>query len=225
MPGLKRAKNPFYFRTRLTIRELTGKKARDQKELLRLIKTVPGSVIYNHTHQFLQQHIFLSPEPPNDFAYWTREVLNEVELGERLNSIDICEFSTIRELRGAIVKTIEEYLAKTKGPLRIAPEGAEFHFIRAHSFVLPTPYVATDLHGFLDAIRKISAYSIYFHMFESKLRLEKKTNDFSFWLGTSLMEVALAEEIAHLDPYSYTLEDLRQELIKRTEKYLDGEKE
>ncbi len=220
MPNLKRAENPFYFCTRLILRELTGKKARNLKELLRLIKTVPGSVIYNHTHQFLQQHIYLSPEPPNDFAYWVRELLNEDELAEKLTSIDTCAFVTIRDLREAIIKTIRDHLAKSKGPLRVVHEGSEFHFIRAYSFVLPTSHVASNLKEFSDIIKKVSVYSLYFHIFESRLRLEKGTNDFSFWLGTSLNEVELAEEIAGLDPYTYTLEDLRRELVKRTEKYL-----
>ncbi len=220
MPNLKRAENPFYFSTRLTLRELTGIKARNIKELLKYIKTVPGSVIYNHTHQFLQQHIYLTPEPPNDFAYWVREFLKEDQLGEKLNSIDTCEYATIRSLREAIIKVIAEYLRKSRPGIRNVSPGAEFNFIRAYSFVLPTPYIANDLKEFLEGIKNISVYSIYFHMFESRLRLEKETNDFSFWLGTSLFEVELAEEIAHLDPYTYTLEDLRQEIIKRTEKYI-----
>lgn len=220
MPGLEKAENPFYFCTRLILRELTGKRARNLKELLKLIKRVPGSVIYNHTHQFLQQHIYLSPEPPNDFAYWVREFLKEDELAEQLTSIDTCEFVTIRGLRDAIAKTIQEHLAKTKGPVRNVHEGSEFNFIKSCSFVIPTPYVANDLREFLECIQRISIYSIYFHIFEARLRLERGTNDFSFWLGTSLRETELAEEIAHLDPYTYTLEELRGELIKKTEKYL-----
>ena len=220
MPDLVNAENPFYFSTRLTLRELTGKKARNLKELLKLIKTVSGSVIYNHTHQFIQQHIYVSPEPPNDFAYWAREFLKEDKLAEKLNSLDICEFSTIRALRNAIIKIIHGYLSSTGGPLRNAPIGSEFHFIKAYSFVLPTPYVANNLKEFLEGIKSISVHSIYFHMFEARLRLEKKTNDFSFWIGTSLCEIELAEEIARLDPYTYTLEELRSELIKRIEKYI-----
>ena len=207
------------------MRGLTGKKARNLRELLKLIKTLPGSVIYNHTHQFLQQHIYLSPEPPNDFAYWVKEFLKEDALAEQLTSIDTCGFVTIRDLRNAIVKTIEDHLARSRERLRNAPEGAEFHFIKSYSFVLSTPYTANDLKEFLERIKAISVYSLYFHMFESRLRLERGTNDFSFWLGTSLQEVELAEEIAHLDPYTYTLEDLRQELIKRIEKYLRWKRE
>lgn len=221
MTSLKKAENPFYFSTRLNLRELTGKKARHLKELLIFIKKLSGSVIYNHTHQFLQQHIYLTPEPPNDFAYWTREFLNEEELAERLNSIDTCKYSTIRSLRNKIVKTIEEHLAKTRGQqLRIAPEGSEFHFIKSYSFVVPTPYIAWDLKEFVECLKKISVHSIYFHIFEARLRLEKVTNDFSLWIGTSVGEPELAAEIAGLDPYTFTLEALREEIIKKTEKYL-----
>jgi len=220
MQTLKKAENPFYFSTRLILRELTGVKARNIKELLKALKSVPGSVIYNHTHQFLQQHIYLSPEPPNDFAYWVREFLGDDVLGERLNSIDTCDYITIRDLRNAIIQTIHDHLASKKRPLRNAPDGAEFNFIKAYSFVMPTPYVAHDLREFLEGIKKISIHSIYFHMFESRLRLEKGTNDFSFWLGTSLDEAGLADKIAGLDPYTYTLEDLRQEIIELIEKHM-----
>ena len=218
MPDLKKAENPFYFCTRLILRELTGKKARNIKELLNFIKRVSGSVIYNHTHQFLQQHVYLSPEPPNDFAYWVKEFIKEEELAEKLSSIDTCAFTTIRGLRNAIIKIIKEHLAKSRGPHRNAPKGSEFHFIKSCSFILPTPYAATDLAEFLDAIKKITIHSVYFHMFEARLRLEKGTNDFSFWLSTSLYETELADEITKLDPYTYTLEELRAELIKKIER-------
>jgi len=188
--------------------------------LLKYIKTLPGSVIYNHTHQFLQQHIYLSPEPPNDFAYWVREFLNEAGLAEKLNSIDTCEFIKIRQLRNALIRTIESHLARSKRPVVDVPEGAEFNFIKAYSFVIPTPYAANTLKEFLEALNNISIHSIYFHMFEARLRLEKGTNDFSFWLGTSLSEVELAEEISRLDPYTYTLEDLRRELANKVKRHI-----
>lgn len=216
----KKAENPFYFCTRLNLRELTGKRARNLKELLYYIKTLPGSVIYNHTHQFLQQHIYLSPEPPNDFAYWIREFLNEDALAERLNSIDTCEYPTIRSLRNKIVHTIEDYLAKSKASRRTAPEGGEFNFIKSSSFIVPTPYVAWNLREFVECLKKIGVHSLYFHIFEARLRLERVTNDFSFWIKTSVGEPELAVEISRLDPYTFTLEALRGEIITRVEKYI-----
>ncbi|MBU1125833.1 MAG: hypothetical protein KKC84_07385, partial [Candidatus Omnitrophica bacterium] len=102
--------------------------------------------------------------------------------------------------------------------LRFAKEGEEFHFIKSVSFVLPTNYVAYTLEEFRQILEKITIDSIYFHIFEARLRLEKETNDFSFWIGTSIGDKELAEEIAALDPYTRTLEDLRNTLITVIEK-------
>ena len=75
MAQLARAAEPFRFYTRLHLTELTGLRAAGLVQLVRLLKSVPGGSIYYHTHRFLQQHQYLSPEPPNDFAYWVREIL------------------------------------------------------------------------------------------------------------------------------------------------------
>lgn len=212
-----RAAEPFHFYTRVHLRELTGIKARNIKELLEHIKTVPGSVIYHHTHHFLQQHQHLTPEPPNDFAYWVTEFLNERVLGEKLASINTCEFSTLRALRERIASTIEAHLEKTKGKLKEVEEGEEFHFLKSTSFIFPTPYAARSLEEFIEILKKVTVDSIYFHMFEAKLRLEKGTNDFSLWFATALKEETLAKKIARLDPYTHTMEGLRDKVIKLAE--------
>ncbi|MFA5088639.1 MAG: DUF5752 family protein, partial [Candidatus Omnitrophota bacterium] len=157
MAQLVRAKEAFRFDTRMHLSELTGLRATTLGELVDLIKAVPGSCIYYHTHRFLQQHQYLSPEPPNDFAYWVNEVLSEDELGERLASIDIVQYSTIRQLREKIIDTIETYLEKNKSAqMKFARSGEEFHFIKSVSFVLPTHYLAYDLKEFADILRKIT---------------------------------------------------------------------
>lgn len=215
------ANEPFRFYTRMHLSALTGLKASTLEELFELIQEVPGSCIYHHTHRFLQQHQYLSPEPPNDFAYWTREILGEGELGERLASIDTVQFSTIRGLRERIAATIAEYLKENPtAQKRFAREGRQFHFIKSMSFVLPTKYTAANLAEFSDILKKITIDSIYFHMFESRLRLEKGTNDFSLWMETSLGEVELAGKIARLDPYTQALEDLRATIIRIVQKRL-----
>jgi hypothetical protein len=220
---LTKAKQPFNFYTRLNLIEFTGKKATNLRELVEIMKEVPGSVIYHHTHHYLQQHLYLSPEPPNDFAYWVTYILREDELGEEIASIDLCEFSTIRSLREKIMDTIEQHLARNPETLRTAPPGGEFHFFKTITFILPTPYVASNLLEFLEAIRKISIHSIYFHMFEAKLRLEKGENDFSRWIEDMLGEKELAREIAKFDPYTFTMEGLRGNLCRLIIKYIPGE--
>ena len=64
------------------------------------------------------------------------------------------------------------------------------------------------------ALERVTLNSIHFHMFEARLRLEKRTNDFSLWLATQLGREKLAEKIAKLDPYSQTDESLRSAILK-----------
>lgn len=214
MSDLIKAKEPFIFYTRLHLTELTGLRASTLSQLLELIKEVNGSSIYHHTHRFLQQHQYLSPEPPNDFAYWVTNVLGEDRLGEMLASIDTIQFSTIRGLREKIAQTIEDYLKENPlAKLRFASEGDEFHFMKTVSFILPTNYIAHDLKEFVEILSKTTIDSIYFHMFESRLRLEKGTNDFSNWIETSIGDKKLADKVSKLDPYTYTMEGLRNKVI------------
>lgn len=221
MAEIVKAKEPFRFHTRLHLTELTGLRAINLTQLVELINQVPGACIYHHTHRFLQQHQYLSPEPPNDFAYWVTEILGEDELGERLSSIDTVKYSTIRALRDRIIETIEAYLKDNHlAKLKFAREGDEFHFIKSVSFILPTNYVASDLREFTDILKKVTIDSIYFHIFESRLRLEKSDNDFSNWIRTSVGNVYLAERISKLDPYTHTLEGLRGNLVDMIEKEL-----
>ena len=217
----KKAKAPFIFYTRHNLTELLGIKACNLSQLLKYIREVPGASIYHHTHRFLQIHLYLSPEPPNDFSYWVVNIMREDELAERLACIDIIQYSSIRELREKIATTIEQYLKEyPRAKQRYAKEGQEFHFMKSISFVLPTRYIANNLKEFVLALKEVSIHSIYFHIFESRIRLEKGDNDFSFWLRTSVGENELAEEISRIDPYTFTLEGLRKKLISMVEEHL-----
>jgi hypothetical protein len=219
MEELIKAKEPFKFCTRLHLSELTGLRATTLGQFLALIKQISGSCIYHHTHRFLQQHQYLSPEPPNDFAYWVTDVLGEDELGERLVSIDTIQYLTIRDLREKIVSTIDNYLKDNPlAKLKFARSGEEFHFIKSVSFILPTNYIAYDLKEFAEVLKRITIDSIYFHIFEARLRLEKPTNDFSFWIEKSLGDKQLANSISSFDPYTSTLEDLRNKIIQIVER-------
>ena len=107
-----------------------------------------------------------------------------------------------------------ESLSNPWADKRFALEGDEFHFMKSISFIMPTNYHASDLKEFADALSKITTDSLYFHIFESRLRLKKDRNDFSNWLETSLGDKHLAGQISRLDPYSYNMEDLKKEIIK-----------
>ncbi|PIP40628.1 hypothetical protein COX18_06135 [Candidatus Desantisbacteria bacterium CG23_combo_of_CG06-09_8_20_14_all_40_23] len=209
--------NPFYFWTRVHLIKLLGLKAKNQTELLEGIKNVPLSSIYYHTHRFLQQHHYLSPEPPNDFAYWLTDILNLEKLGEAIASVNVIDFKKLKDLRSAFIKILTDYLAQEKRMID-CPEGEEFHFMSCMTAILPTPYVASNLTEFVEILGKISINSLYFHIFEAPMRLEKGENDFSAWLG-GIGEKELAQKISNLDPYTITLEGLRQKIIRMVKQY------
>jgi small-conductance mechanosensitive channel len=214
---LKKATAPFRFYSRLNLKEVTGMEARNLKELVANLKKVPGSVIYYHTHNFLEEHNYLTPEPANDFALWVSDVLGNEVLGEKLSFIDTFAFPTIASLRSRIIRVIEDYLSKNEDG-RDAPEGREFHFVKSVSFIVPTPYVVRDLREFVEVLKKVSLDSLHFHIFESRLRLKKGVNDFSIWIEDCLDDKDLAEKLANLDPYNYTLEGLRSTIVQLIEK-------
>lgn len=213
MTPLARAAQPFRFYTRLHLAELTGLSAPTLPRFLEILKTAPDACVYHHTHRFLQQHQHLSPEPPNDFAFWVAESLGDEELGERLASVDTVRFSTLAALRDSLARVIEGHLSRSpSAAARRAAAGEEFHFIKDVSFIFPTPFEAWDLREFAGILKVVTIHSIYFHVFEARLRLAHKENDFSNWMENSLAESDLARRIASLDPYTHTLEALRDRI-------------
>lgn len=214
---LKKASEPFRFHSHLHLHELTGMRASTLKEFVDILKQAPDSMIYYHTHDFLEEQHFLTPSPPNDFAPWVSDVLGDEILAEKLASIDTFSFPSLASLKARMVGVIEEYTGGSTD-LRRAPAGREFHFLKSVSVIMPTPYVAHDLREFVEVLRKVGANSLYFHIFESRLRLQRGMNDFSRWFAESLDEKDLADAISRLDPYHLTLEGLRSSIIQLIEK-------
>jgi hypothetical protein len=209
----------FRFYTKLDQTILLGRKASNVPGLLEGIKTVPESSIYYHTHKFLQQHHYLSPEPPNDFAYWITNVLNEPTLGEQLSSIDIIQFHTIEDLRKTFVDTIESFLQTANRTVE-SPAGEQFYFMGSQTFVFRTSHVARTLPEFVECLNRVTIHSLYLHVFDSRLRLEHEENDFSVWFR-KIGHGKLADAVKKLDPYTQTLDGLRRNIIQLAKRYAE----
>lgn len=207
----------FHFQTQMHLVRLLGRRAKNPAELLSGIKAVPQSSIYYHTHRYLQQHHYLSPEPPNDFAYWLTSILGQRRVGEALAAVDTVSFKSMEELRAKFITILETHVAKGMAQAD-CPEGNEFHFMACLTFILPTPHVAHNVEEFVEVLDKVSVNSIYFHIFEARLRLQRDENDFSAWLN-SIGQPELAKELIRLDPYTMTLEGLVQKIKKAVKKY------
>jgi len=205
-------KEPFVFNTERRLVELCGIKATNLKSLAQALYQVPGSSIFYHTHHLYLEHHFEKPVFYNQFALWVHDALQEEALAEGLGTIDLLAFTSIRQLRKAIVDKIEPYLSASDRPSRECPPWDEFHFCKSKSFIMSTGIVAKDVPDFVQKLPSVTNSSLYFHFFEARLRLERPTNDFSLWL-LGRGEEGLAIAIDQLNPYSMTLDELKRDIV------------
>lgn len=206
---------PFRFFTGLVLQEATGLRAGTLPQLAGLLRKVPEACIHYHTHYFLLSHNFLTPEPTNDFAYWVQHVLGDERLGELLASLDIMEYPSLEDLRQVLVNTIESYLERSPlARLKFVSEGEELFFVKSIHVIMPTAWQAATLAEFAEALSKVSIHSLYFHIFDARLRLGRATNDFAVWFEQQLGLPQLAAQVSDLDPYAHSLAELRESLLK-----------
>ncbi len=212
-----KAKEQFSFRSRLTLAEVTGRRAFSVQELLDGLKQADDEVVYYHTHRFIKQFHHLVPEGANDFAYWVTNTVQADKLGEELTAIDIVRYNSLGDIRRAFVEVIEHHIADNPGPQRVVAPGREFHFMRAIRFSLPTAYSADSYASFAACLRDVNPSSLYLHVFEARLRPPYGVDDFSYWFRKEFGDEQIGKEISRLDPYSYTLEGLRKRIIRIVE--------
>jgi len=218
---LKKAKQEFQFHTSSDLVRLTGEKASNLKELLEGLGKVSGASIFHHTHHAFREHHFTDGLYFNDFAYWVRNSLNEDSLSERLASIDIYEHLGMRSLRQEMIRMISGHLAQ-KRRLQNAPAGEEFHFCDSMSIIIATGRIVRTLEEFEQALKDISSRSLYYHFFPARIRLKKKTNDFSAWIEDSLDNPKLARRINEIDLYINTIREIRKKIISLVEEELNA---
>jgi len=212
--------NPFYFFTSSNLVELTGEKAKTLKELVDLLKRCTGSAIFYHVFQSYRERHFAIEKYHSDFAQWISTSLDEEILAEKLGALDIRDFTSIRSLREAMIQVIETHLQRYPrcgSQLGKTP----FFFCQSVSVVMPTKYIAWSLEDFYQIIEKIGVRSIHYHLIEARLRLGIHTNDFSYWLRTSLSRDRLAKRIEGIDIYFHTLEEIRSIILQYVQEEME----
>ena len=204
---------PFVFYTERRLVVLTGCRARNLSELLDHLRRVSGSSVFYHTHYLYLIHHFEKPRFYNEFAEWVSEALQEERLAEQLASIDLLSITSVRQLRDALIAPIETHMGAVTRAERDCPEGDEFHFCEAKSFIMPTGLVAHDVPEFFEQVACVTNSCLHFHFFEARLRLGRSTNDFSQWMQAA-GETRLAWAIDRLHPYTMTLDELKDKIVR-----------
>jgi len=214
-----RSKKPFYFNTSEHLLRIGREKATNLSELLDALRQCPVESVFQHTFRTLQEHHFIRHGFSNDFAQWADSACNESALAEQLASVDVREFTSLEELRQALVNILQEYVQRKPGAAtRLAEE--PFYFCVADIVVIPTAFAPDTLPGFADGLRQVSVHSIHHHFIEARLRLKLMSNDFSQWLLEEMHLPEPARAVNRIDIYTATMENVRQQIVRIVERAL-----
>ena len=213
---LRWARSPFYFKSAAHIIRIGRDRATTLGEFGEILKRCADEAIFQHTFQTLEEHHYVQEGFTNDFAQWSFSACNEVGLAERLASVDVREFTSVKALREKINATVDDYLKKNpQARDRVAFE--PFYFCASDTVVVPTPFVARNLGEFADGLQRVSLHSIHFHFIEARVRLKLNSNDFSLWLEEEMDLGSLADRLNRIDIYTSTLQDVRRKILKIVE--------
>jgi hypothetical protein len=203
----------FDFKQCITMLKATGRKAPNLREFRSALAETSCESIAHHTYQyFLKGRIM---EYTNDFAHWAGESLEERALAEQLSNIDPYDFSDIEDMRGVLLKTVDNYLEQFPEP-RSALPGDDFFFNETVTLVFPANVRARNLAEFLMAIKYVDASSIYYHFYDARQRLNG-SDDFSLWFEDALGKNELAKRVRAIDPFMHGIEGLRERIAAAVE--------
>jgi hypothetical protein len=212
---MEKINGTFEFKVCSSLLRFTGRKAKNLRELREGIAGVSEDSLFHHTCQYFLKGPVL--EYTNDFSHWAGESLEERALAEHLSSIDPYIFLEIQNLREELLRVIDGYLGAFPEPRETFP-GDEFYFNETITLIVPLGIRVKNLAEFLMAVKYVDTGSLYYHFYEAKIRLGEGVNDFSVWMETSLDKKELAEKIKAIDPFMFTLEEIREHIAALVEK-------
>lgn len=212
------AARPFEFIDCLELREMLGRTAWDERELLTGIEEVPAESIFYHTHSAFLRSRYLAAPYHNDFATWAAIQVRDRVLGERLAVVDPFDFPDVELLRAELVTIIDDHLSDLQTVPRIV-YGEPFDFMRAQLIAVPTGVTVRTLSEFRAALARVDLSAIYYHFFRPEMRRGRW--EAVQWLADELGEGRLAEEIRAFNPYIGTLDGLQSRLLTLCDAALD----
>ncbi len=206
------ARTPFHFFGCWELREMLGRRAYDERELLEQLEEVPLDSIYFHTHScFLHEPSFPGGYP-NDFATWAAIQVRDRVLGEKLGIVDPQDFSDLESLRAEVVSLIDDHLAEIRSVPRVM-FGQPFYFMQSRVLEIPTGVKVRSLTEFRDALARVGTAVVYLHVVEARGRKGRRRNDFAAWIDEQLGLPELAAAVARTNPFPFGLEEVRRRLV------------
>jgi hypothetical protein len=207
---------PFRFRDAVRLNCPTGVSAATLREFREVIERAEPGVLHHHLREVPLRFTFTFWEYPNDFAIWAANALENHALAERLAVLDPFHERDLEVLRERVLEAVEGSAADGGATLPV-PAGQEFHFSSSISVDLDLGVEARDVAELVARLKEVPASSLYYHLFEGRLRTADGWDDISLWLLASGSPGA-AERLRDLDIYLASLESCRRVVVELLER-------
>ena len=215
------ARAPFHFLGCWELREMLGRRAYDERELLEQLEEVPLDSIYYHTHTCLLRQRTQQAGYPNDFATWAAIQVRDRVLGEKLGIIDPQDASDVESLRVEVVSLIDDHLSQIGSVPRVI-FGEPFYFMQSRVLEVPTGHKVRTLREFRDVLGRLDVTVVYMHVVEAHGRRGRRRNDFAVWIEEQLGLGELAGAVARLNPFHLGLDEVRRRLLALCDRVLEN---
>jgi len=207
---------PFVVMDCVLLTRMSGlPEASSLRELRERLAVCGEGVLYHHFSETLLRPSFDYPDYHNDFAVWAKLSLADSVLAERFGVLDPYFFSSLEELRGALLDIIDERLSD----LPVVPtvrRGNEFYFFEADTVVFDTGDRINAPGELAPAVARMTTGSVFFHFIEARRREPFGMDDFSAWLLQFGDEAAACRTALHSIDFGFlTLAELRNEICER----------
>jgi len=200
----------------------TGDKAQNLRELRDRLEKVEPGCLYYHFWGILLKPSFEDPEYNNDFASWAKHSLHDGKVAEKLAVIDPTDFKDMETLRREVIEVIEEQLYESEIVSWCKLEH-QFNFITSQIVIFDTGNRIETPEELTELIPTLSVSSIFYHFIDARRRTPEGQDDFRSWLSCyGDKYYGLIDLIANVDPYFYTLNELRDQLSGVFYQYFKG---
>jgi hypothetical protein len=194
----------------------------DLRDLRERFEACPVESIHHHFCQTLLRPTFDDPEYHNDFAFWARHNLHDKTLAERFAILNPFEFTTLEDLRIAVLEIIEDRIAELPHVSNVQT-GDEFRFLKALTVTFETGLSVQEPGELLEALRQMAPSSVWYHFIEARRRNPDHLDDFSMWLGRNDVHYRpLMHAFSEIDFYFMSLRELQNEIISLATSHLEG---
>ncbi len=206
---------PFRFRDAARLTSPTGASAATRREFRVGIESADPGVLHHHLRETALRATFAAWDYPNDFAIWSARALEDRALAERLAVLDPFHERDIEVLRERVLDALDDSDSGASSHFPV-PAGEEFHFSTSLAVEFDLGLEAASLDDLVAGLARVPASSLYFHLYEARLRSSDGRDDISWWLADNGYQTASCR-LSDLDVYMLALEDCRRVALELLE--------